>query len=497
MYCRAGIFALLVFAFVACSGGGGSSAPATTPISPWSKFRRDEANSGVAGVPLAKDFSNPPGVAPQVRSYQAGPDPILASPAIGLDHTVYFATAGQSAGTLLALKPQTSTTGALTLKWSANQCAPATQAAVPFGPIRSSPAVTAVRSGLPLSASSDKVIFFGDDLGRFYAMQDLGTDSPICKWYFAVPDGGAIVSSPTFVIQPQQELISAVFFGTTNGVFYALNGDGSLKWKYTVPQGRAITASPLLNTGGPIYFPAADGYLYALSLDGTFLFRTLVGAVSATFASSPLLSADVVIGTEDGAITALLLNGTLSWRVSTNGTPANPIVSSLGVGLTAVAPPLPTPRPTTPGTPVPRSTSTPTPTPTPASQARTIIYVVDRTGTVYALDEFTGQPISGVTIASGGAPTSSSPAISSDGCIIFGDDAGMLNVLHLDTIYGAMTPTPTVTPVSSSSSECVTRILDLTHGAAIHSSPAIDSGGVVYVGADDGRIYAIGTGANP
>jgi outer membrane protein assembly factor BamB len=54
-----------------------------------------------------------------------------------------------------------------------------------------------------------------------------------------------------------------VFVGSTDGNFYAIDGDtGQLKWKYTV--GAAINSSPAIGSDGSVYFAADDGNLYAL-----------------------------------------------------------------------------------------------------------------------------------------------------------------------------------------------------------------------------------------
>jgi outer membrane protein assembly factor BamB len=471
---------LSVLALVGCSGGGGGSPLITTPSSPWQKFRHDSLNTGATGVILAKDIASD-----NVRFFAPPRDasnrPISTSPAIGEDETIYVVTEG---GELFAVNQD------LTLKWELKDCN-----GQAFSPIRSSPAVTSVRPGLPTTAANDKIIFFGDDSGHLYAVQDRDAQGPACLWVFppatdTSTDLSPIVSSPTFTIDPIEEIINGVYFGTTGGVFYGLNGDGSFKWRYP-PTGQlgAITSSPALPSGGPLYFTAADGNLYALTLDGTLLFQAVVGSVSDTFASSPAVSARIYVGTDDGRVMALLTNGTPFWTFQTT----EPVIASVGIGGTSAPLPPPTATPEItprPGTPTPTpGPSTPTPTRTPVSLLlRTIIFAVDHGGTVYAIDERNGEPAAGVTVMMpGSASTVSSPAVSADGCIVFGDDAGMLNVVQLQTAPG-LTPTPTP------SQECATTRVKVTDGAAIRSSPAIDTNGVIYVGADDGRLYAIGTG---
>lgn len=478
-------------ALAACSGGGGDSDSFTTPSVPWARFRGDQSNTGAGGGAVASAAS----AAGPIHSLLLAPEggaaaPISASPAIGSDHTVYI---GTEAGEFFALT-RDPTTGELAIKWRLAECAPTAAAAVPFGPIRSSPALTAVRSDSPLSEQNDKVLYFGDDTGHLYAVQDR-EDGPRCLWAFKPPaEDSAIVSSPVFLIDLYEQIITGIYFGSTGGYFYAVNQDGSLKWQYPragQPPLGAITSSPAVDSGGPLYFTAADGNLYALNLDGNKRFSFPLGTVSTTFASSPARSSSIYVGTEDGAVWAVNSDGTRKWRFAVPN--REPIVASVAISITGIAPPTPTPTVTPIATPTPGGV---TPTATPALQLRTIVFAIARDGAVYPLDDSAGGQIAagftvaGFTVAAGAAATMSSPALSSDGCLVFGDDAGALNIRHLEE-PASTTPTPTT------GKECrggtVVLNPETAQPFAIRSSPAIDSTGVIYLGADDGRLYAIGS----
>jgi outer membrane protein assembly factor BamB len=113
--------------------------------------------------------------------------------------------------------------------------------------------------------------------------------------------------------------------------------------------------------------------------------------------------------------------------------------------------------------------------------------VLGRAGTIYALDDTSGQPAPDFSIAPAGSAVSS-PALSADGCLVFGDDEGMIHIRKL--VEMTITPTPTATTECRDQSVLVAEEGGATF--AIRSSPAIGADGVIYLGADNGRVYAIG-----
>jgi outer membrane protein assembly factor BamB len=478
--------ALLSVLLAACSGGG-SSTIVSTPTEPWGKFRHDVANSGAASGPV---YNNDRTIHQFPATGQPPLDPISASPAIGYDHTRYFATEG---GELYAVNRD------MTKKWGPfKECDLPGKQPVTLGPVLSSPAVTAIAPQYAASVLYDKVIYFGDTNGRLFAVQDQG-NVPVCQWTFPPPpDIGdtqpepvlpAIVSSPTFLLDSIEGLVIGVYFGTNGGVFYALNGDGSLKWQYP-PAGQPplppITASPAVDLGGPIYFPAADGNLYELSLNGDLLspFPLPVGTVSDVFASSPVHGANLYIGTEDGTVVAKDALGNPRWTFVVPN--HEPVVASVALGFSSLSAPTPTAGPTPPITP---GSATPTPSPTPSLELRPLVLVLARDGMLYPLDDNNnGELAPGIAQPEGGAPSVSSPAVSADGCIVFADDSGMVHVRPLESSLPPTGPTPTPT----STEACTYQEIPVT-SAPIRSSPAIDTDGVIVVGADDGYLYAIGT----
>jgi len=156
--------------------------------------------------------------------------------------------------------------------------------------------------------------------------------------------------------------------------------------------------------------------------------------------------------------------------------PGDGFGNSLAVGF-----PAQTPTPTEgAATPTPPAGAPPTFTPLPFT-ALTVVVGVHKSGKVSVIDAATGLGRT-FAIPRVSGPVSSSPLISTDGYIVVGDHDGLLHAIS--TLDGseprdwnwpiALVPTPGATP------------------QPIHSSPSVDSTGTVYVGSDDGYLYAVG-----
>ena len=497
----------------ACSGGGGSSPP--PPTAQWEKFRHDVNNSG-AGNPSLGDNNG-------VIMWQTQIDmtPISASPAIGLplpggdvNGELYIATEG---GTLAALAP---TTGEI--NWTICSCdapgvpliCPAGRAST-LGPLISSPAV--------YTFISTTNIFIGSANGAVYMFQDNGT-TRTCAARFepaAADFGGStitsrFISSPGFTINPSTSAVSSVFIGAavdvtqngttrTIGKLYALNTNGTPIWQYP-PLGAAeeigaITSSPVLGAVDTVFFTTEDGYVYGLTASGTFKWRFFIGATTdpdAPFSPSPLTTGQIFAPSTSGRIFSLNPDGSFHWSVPPLDKPEfeSGFLSSLAVGLpaTTITPTVP-PTPTPP----PGATAAPTETPTPV-RLMTAIFGVTGAGNLVQIDLITGMinmlqnPAEKIA-----GPVVSSPMLSADGYLVVGAADGTLHAIN--TITGLppplqppppTPPTPTGWPVT------------LAAGVPIRSSPSASSvdnngivNGIVYVGADNGKVYAVGPGTIP
>ncbi|MBZ5652968.1 MAG: PQQ-binding-like beta-propeller repeat protein, partial [Acidobacteriia bacterium] len=359
------VVAVLVLLLCACSGGGGGSTSIAGGV--WSKFRHDVNNSGFGNGSV----ENNDGCLTSVPVDDGPPplSPISASPAIGLNGTVYV---GSEGGTLIAVDPS------LNLRWKTTQCdtkgtPTASACSGTLGPFISSPAVYSnSRSGLT-------TVIAASEAGSVWLFDDTGTTA-ICTGCFrptALDDaisGASFVSSPTFMTHPVTLDITGIFIGATvthsgstdpSGEIYALNSDGTLKWEYPRrgdPPIGTVTSSLAIGVGNILLFTTDDGNLYALTANGDRKWTFPIGTGSTTglrlFDPSPL-TASLVYATAAGQIIALTPDGGLSWR--SPPTPGDDFAASLAIGnqpeITA------TPLPPSVPTPTPSSGTTPTITP--------------------------------------------------------------------------------------------------------------------------------------
>jgi outer membrane protein assembly factor BamB len=477
----------------ACSSGGGGGTTIASEDQ-WQKFRRDTSNSGAALAAIATMSVTPRSAAVDAPTPPPFPAPaptlgaISSSPAIAEDGTVYI---GSEGGTLAAFDAN------LNMKWRTTFCEACPNASQPLGPLISSPAVYTVPP--PYTLSGQRSIFIGSTTGFVFGFQENETGQPICTACFqpfgATPSPGVtpvptpvvqFLSSPSLTTDPVISTVNGVFIGAqldladgrSVGKLYALNSDGSLRWQYP-PQDESfigpVTSSPALGINSAWYFTTSDGYLYALNATGSLIWKRSIGpplgptpGPTPPFAPAVLVTASYILTpTGDGDIFAITPDTLYSFRVGAVDSDVGP---SLAFGRRGLENPTPTPEIGATATPTLGSTPTATVTPIPV-----FVYAVTQSGQVVAFDPLrptpTVFPPPATPIAT---PVLSSPALSSDGFLVFGDSDGWLHALS--TVDGT---------------ELAGFPIQLSE-RAIRSSPAIASDGTIYVGADDGMLYAVG-----
>ena len=125
----------------------------------------------------------------------------------------------------------------------------------------------AKRTWGPVAASaaigSDGTIYIGSFDSYFYA---LDSKTGATKWTFKTGDH---IYSSAALGPDEQGNTEAIYFGSTDGIFYALNPEGECLWTYDT--GDPIRSSPALGrapkgeTGHIVYFGSGNGVLYALN----------------------------------------------------------------------------------------------------------------------------------------------------------------------------------------------------------------------------------------
>jgi len=186
---------------------------------------------------------------------------INSSPAIDADGTIYV---GSSDSHLYAINPIS------TQKWTY----------ATGGNVESSPAL-----------GSDGTIYVGSNDGCLYAINHDGTK----KWAFAT--GGEVYSSPALGAD------GTIYIGSIDQHLYAIKPDGTQKWAFAT-EGQ-IYSSPALGADGTIYVGSDDGNLYAVKPDGTKKWAFTTGF---WVSSSPAIGADgtIYVGSKDDSLYAIV-----------------------------------------------------------------------------------------------------------------------------------------------------------------------------------------------
>jgi RHS repeat-associated protein len=205
---------------------------------------------------------------------------IKASPAIGIDGTIYF-------GGLHAVNPNGS------IKWSLN-----------INALQSSPAV-----------AKDGTIYVGANDGKLYAVNSDGTQ----KWTFTT--SAEIASS--LVISDD----GIVYVASKDSYIYALNVDGTLKWKFKADS--SVQSSPAIDKSGNIYVGCDNGYLYSISSSGTLNWKQLESNPGSAIKSTPLIDQEGTIYIDN--IRAINKDGSLKWSAPAGSGSSSVAISSNGL----------------------------------------------------------------------------------------------------------------------------------------------------------------------
>lgn len=123
---------------------------------------------------------------------------------------------------------------------------------------------------------------------------------------------------------------NTVYFGASDGYFYALNPNGTLKWEYQTSSafGFAITN---IDLQGNLYLPNDSGQLFSFSPAGNLNWS--ITYESGFRSRSPVFSPDgntIYIAGRDSNLFALNLDGSLKWKLSCGKIQSASMVDSEG-----------------------------------------------------------------------------------------------------------------------------------------------------------------------
>ena len=228
---------------------------------------------------------------------------INIAPVIGSDGTIYFE---DIVGTLYSMNPDG------TVKWMLDSVGNGEIAVTEDDTIIVNTGAYNADGSIKWSRAVNNAVIDPHGTGRVYS-SDLNVSAidlanGLDSWVFN-PDG-AISYSPAIGED------KTLYFGDSDGVFYAVGQDGIERWRFNI-SGRVNTGTPVIAPDGSIYVLFSDGSgderLYALASDGTLKWTFRVGLGS----TAPVVGADGTVYITTNTMTALNPDGTIKWSVVT------------------------------------------------------------------------------------------------------------------------------------------------------------------------------------
>jgi len=185
---------------------------------------------------------------------------------------------------------------------------------------------------------SNGIIFFGSFNGIFYAIRDDG-DTATKVWSYDAkksPLPNTTNRDKEFWPSPAIGNDGTIYSGNNNFHLYAFSPeDGSIKW--TFETNNEVYQSATIAADGTIYQASEDGHLYAINLDGTLKWKYFSGSEDALpFTASVLNDNSIIFGMMGyNRIISLASDSSLKWQCDFGGeaevgTSMNPAVGGDG-----------------------------------------------------------------------------------------------------------------------------------------------------------------------
>ncbi len=331
----------------ACSGDD-SGSKNTVPSLPWGLFRHDINNTG-AGNSINQNRG-------EVVLLATGLGDLgISTPTIDNEFNVFLGTRD---GALSVDKEGK-------LRWRITNCIPEDGAAFPIGSVSSS---LTVQAGGNVIFGSD-----GSDIdGAVFYLKEKN-DEVTCEWAFqpsAVAGRSGVSSSAQVQIDPNDLSLLGVFLGADNGRLNAINGIGTPRWSYpgaAAARGR-ITSTPAVGNNSSTYITTPEGLLLGVDSGGRPLSGNSWPAIAigvppaAPLQQSASVNVSIYAIGAGSALNAINPSGTLKWQYS----PQADVLGSQAFISQSVDD-------------------------GPDTVFDTIVYIVDREGTLYGIRDQTGQ----------------------------------------------------------------------------------------------------------
>ncbi|MGH2352738.1 MAG: PQQ-binding-like beta-propeller repeat protein [Chloroflexota bacterium] len=321
---------------------------------------------------------------------------------------------------------------------------------------------------------------FKRDASRTALSPANGPASPVVAWTFTA--GNPILSGPVIAAD------GTLYFGTENSKIYAVGPDGGQRWVYQIEGGNGPPTHPLINSKGQVVFGAGGGYIIGLrGDDGKEAWKfDLQGAPYSDgrvpVRGHPVLAAqypNILVGADNYNVYEFEEGGAYKSVRRVEGGPvrAGPAVTPDGTIVWAGGDPAMYGGYASGGDKWLVNVDGQV-TSTPVIAPDSTIFAATHAGSLYAIKsdgspkwgvDANDKPRWSVKIGSG-RPIRSSPALGADGTLYVGSDDGKLYAI--DTATGA-------------------EKWNFATGAAITSSPAISANGLIYVGSIDSRLYVV------
>ncbi len=297
--------------------------------------------------------------------------------------------------------------------------------------------------------------------------------SASCSASESAPQWSYSVADNSNYSSPAIDANGVSYFADYN--LYAINPDSTLNWEFTAYGGDTYS-SPAIGTDGTIYVGSLDGNLYAITPGGTekWAFLTTTGKA---VESSPAIGGDgtIYVGSDDKNFYAINPNGSLKWAYTTGGAVrSSPAIGDDGTIYVA----------SDDGylyalTDSGQSAVTTKWAPFPAGAEFYSSPTVGNAGGTIYFSSYNGGGVYAINASTGieywefpMLTSNSSPAIGPDGTIYVGSDDGNLYAI-----------TDNLTSAAEKWA--------FTTGGAVNSSPALGADGTIYVGSEYGYVYAI------